>query len=67
MMAMMACHTEIPVATRDPPSCQLERAIWLIAQNDMKLLSIVSHSRIKQARLQRIDLRPASPGTPVRR
>jgi len=33
----MACQTEMPVATRDPPSCQLERAIWFTAQKDMKL------------------------------
>jgi hypothetical protein len=34
-MAIMACQTEIPVATSEPPSCQLESAIWLMAQNDI--------------------------------
>ena len=36
--AIMVCHTDNPTATRDEPSCQLLRAIWLMAQKEMKAM-----------------------------
>jgi hypothetical protein len=60
----MACQTEMPVATRDPPSCQLERAIWFTAQKDMKLFWMVSLVMVDT--MHQYDLRPSSPGSPMR-
>jgi hypothetical protein len=61
----MACQTEIPVATREPPSCQLERAIWLTAQKEMKLMLSQCCAVFRDMR-DRCDLRPSSPCSPMR-